>query len=180
MTEHIPTKLLERGFEARREHRIADAREHLAEAVELCRKHNDRALLARALTGLGQIERDLHNLDVALRLYQEAADLYRSLDDLLLLAHTVRHVGDILRNQGQLKEAALAYTEAIEIYRSQRQTTPLDLANAIRGYALLKGKTGETEEAWNLWKQARDLYASVNVKAGVEECNVQIASLTSH
>jgi len=180
MTGYTPTKLLEQGFQARREHRLADAKDYFAEAIGLCCKDDDRALLARALMGLGQIERDLHNLDAALRRYQEAVDLYRTLGDPLILAHAVRHVGDILRNRGQLREADLSYREAIEIYRSQQQTTPLDLANAIRGHALLKGKTGDNEGAWKLWQEARDLYAGAQVESGVDECDAQIAGLIEH
>jgi len=172
-----PNALFAQGLQARREHRLADARGHFAEAVELCRKDEDRAKLARALTGLGQIERDLLNFDAALLVYQEAVDIYRTLDDPLILAHSLRHVGDILRNRGQLESAALPYMEALKIYRSHEQTRALDLANALRGYALLKGKTGDTENAWSLWQEARDLYAREGVHSGVAECNAQIVSL---
>jgi tetratricopeptide (TPR) repeat protein len=69
------------------------------------------------------------------------------------------------------------YNEALEIYRSHVQTPPLDLANALRGFALLQANLGKTEEAKQLWQEARDLYADQDVQAGVDEADRQIAHL---
>jgi tetratricopeptide (TPR) repeat protein len=177
MTGNSPDKLINQGYQARREHRLDDARLRFAEAVDLCRKSGDHASLAQALTGLGQIARDLHEDGVALKHYEEAVALYRTLDRPLVLAHTVRHVADILLGQEKYLLAANLYEESLQIYRSHQQTYPLDLANAIRGYALLQGDTGHTQEAKQLWLEAKSLYAQLNVQAGVTEADSQIARL---
>jgi tetratricopeptide (TPR) repeat protein len=155
----------------------ADARQSLVEAVALARKAKDRLQLAQALTALGQIERDLHHADEALRHYEEAVALYRTADAPLKLAHTVRHLGDIHQDQEQLKLAEPCYDEALAIYRAHKETPPLDLANAIRGLALLKEAVGDTKKVRELWEEARDLYASVNVEAGVKESERRLALL---
>jgi tetratricopeptide (TPR) repeat protein len=167
--------LLAQGRQARRDNRLADARAHYAQAAEVCREAKNAALLAQALTGLGQIERDLNNHDSALKLYSEASALYRKLDSPLALAHTIRHVADILRNQKKLKEAEPCYSEALAIYRSHIETPPLDLANAIRGYALLKDSMGDADEAMHLWSEAKNLYEEAGVQAGVAESESHIA-----
>jgi tetratricopeptide (TPR) repeat protein len=172
-------ELMERGYGARRDHRVAEAKALFAEAVGHCREANDSAVLARALTGLGQIERDLQETSAALGHYEEAVAICRTLDDQLLLAHTVRHVGNILRNQGNLALAATCYSEALAIYRGHEQTPPLDLANALRGFALLKVATGDKAEARDLWQEAGRLYAEVDVRAGVAESEKQVALLTA-
>jgi tetratricopeptide (TPR) repeat protein len=110
-----PDELLKQGYQARRDHRLADAKGLFAHAVEVSRKASDSLSLARALTGLGQIESDLHQSPAALTHYEEAVAIYRTLGDPLALAHTVRHVADILRRQGQLAEAAPHYKEALAI-----------------------------------------------------------------
>ena len=97
--------------------------------------------------------------------------------DPLRLAHTVRHVGDILREDKQLEPAGPCYREALEIYRAHEDTPPLDLANAIRGYALLKAETGERQDAIALWQEAGELYAQVHVEAGVAESERRVALL---
>ena len=171
--------LLDQGYQARKEQRLAEALQRFAEAVDLSRKSDDRALLAQSLTGKGQIERDLGDLEGALKCYEEAVDLYRVLNRPLVLAHTIRHVGDILRNQTQLGMAAPHYEEALAIYRGLDDAPPLDLANAIRGYALLRSSVGEKAEAAKLWQEAGALYAAVGVQAGVAESEAQVARLTA-
>lgn len=173
-----PDILITQGYEARREHRSADAKRIFTEAIDLCRKADDPRGLARALSGLAQIERDLRDFERARPLYEEAVSIYRSSNDRPNLAHTVRHLGDILRHQGRLELAEPCYLEALQIYRNEVEAAPLELANTIRGFALLKGENGETKEALSLWEEAKKLYATVNVQAGVAESDRQIALLT--
>lgn len=176
--DSIPAaELLSRGYEARGEKRLADARQFFAVAVERCQKANDRQLLAQALCGLGQIERDMGNSVQALRHLTDAVALRRAQQDPLALAHTIRHVADVLRGQGQAAKAEPFYAEALGIYRNQEQVQPLDLANAIRGYALLKADLNDPEEATFLWHEAMALYAEAGVQEGVAESQSQIAFL---
>lgn len=169
--------LLEQAHKARREDRPEDAKRDLTKAVEISRSSGDQPKLARALKGLGQIERDLGNTGVALRLYQEATLIYRAGADPLRLAHTIRHVADIHQDLRELELAEPCYREALSIYRAHPETPVLDLANAIRGLALLKTEMRETAEAYALWREARDLYAAVNVQEGVKGSERWLATL---
>jgi tetratricopeptide (TPR) repeat protein len=172
-----PETLLSRGYEARRDHRLTDARKIFADAADLYNRTGEQALLAQALTGLGQIERDLGNGDSALRHYEGAAAIYRALNDPLRLAHTIRHVGDILREQRQIEPAEARYSEALQIYRGHDETSPLDLANTLRGFVLLKGESGDAPASASLWREAKELYAAVDVEAGVKESDRRLAHL---
>jgi tetratricopeptide (TPR) repeat protein len=171
--------LLNQASQARRANRLSDAMRDLVEAVDLCRQTQDQLRLARSLAALGQIERDKGNSGAALQHYEEAAAIYCAEGDALKLAHTMRHVGDIHQDAGRLKLAEPCYTEALAIYRAHKETPPLDLANAIRGMALLREATGERAQAKALWEEARGLYAAVNVEAGVKESIRRIALLQS-
>lgn len=166
--------LIAHGYAARKEHRLEDARQHFAKAIVISRNTNDRSGLARALAGLGQIERDLHDHSGARRHYEESVAVYRTLDSPLALAHAVRHLADILRGQGERTIAERCYAEALEIYRQHEETQPLDLANTLRGYAILKTDNCEKQEALELWREARNLYAQCNIEAGVAESNRQL------
>jgi len=57
---------------------------------------------------------------------------------------------------------------------------PLDLANAIRGFAVLKDKAGETHEAQRLWQEAHRIYLSVNATAAIVESAAGLALLARH
>ncbi len=164
-----------RALQARKENRLDDAKRDLIWAVGQCRQAREEIALARCLTALGQIERDLHNNDAAVSCYEEAAAIYRKGNDSLILAHTIRHVADIQRHQGLTAAADANYREALELYRTHKRTQPLDLANAVRGYAILKQEAGEVEQAKSLWEEARELYAAVGIREGVEESSRRLA-----
>jgi tetratricopeptide (TPR) repeat protein len=173
MTQQIES-LIKDALRARREGRQQDAKRDLAEAV---RKAGTQQKRARALTALGQIERDLQNLDAALQHYVEAAAIYRAEGNAPRLAHTVRHLGDIHRSAGHAAMAEPCYVEALTHYRNDKQTPPLELANAIRGFAILKGDVGDTPKAISLWTEARALYAEAAVPEGVAESERRLAVL---
>ena len=72
------------------------------------------------------------------------------------------------------------YLEALSIYRRHERTRPLDLANAIRSFAVLKDEVGAAEQSQNLWQQAHDLYVSLKVSAGIAESAARLALLARH
>jgi tetratricopeptide (TPR) repeat protein len=173
----VVDNLLSQAAQARRDHRLSDAKRDLLEAVDHCRKAGTRMKLASALTSLGQIERDLQEKDFPRQHYEEAVAIYRAEGDVLKLAHAIRHVGDICRHEGQRELAERSYREALSLYRADQQTAPLDLANALRGFAILQDDGGEVKEARLLWEEARGLYEAVKVEAGVVESSRRLALL---
>lgn len=181
-----PKTLITEGQQARKEGRLLDAKAAFTQAVQLSRDHaaesprKEAPPLAQALSCLARVERTLREISASLRHYQEAAKLYRERNQPLMLAHTIRHVADILRENGDLTPAAASdYEEALRIYRDHPETEPLDLANTLRGYALFKSATGHPQAAIAFWQEARNLYADVNVQAGVDEAEKQIAALSA-
>ena len=169
-------ELLKHAAQARREDRLSDACQNSKEAVRLSRLAGSRAALFRALMMLGQIERDEDRPENALSPYEEAVSLSRQEGDLLRLAHTVRHLADLHLELSHLDLAASCYEEALALYRADKRTVPLDLANAIRGFALLKDARGQAEEGRRLWEEARALYLAVGVREGVEECDARLSA----
>lgn len=97
--------------------------------------------------------------------------------DGLRLAHAVRHLADAYCYAGHTTLAEPCYEEALSIYRNRDDGKPLDVANALRGFAVLKDAAGDTEEAQRLWQDAHDLYASVDVPAGIAESAARLALL---
>jgi tetratricopeptide (TPR) repeat protein len=180
MTTADAETLLAEGYRARREGRSGDARVQFAEAVEQARRAGDRAPLALALAGLGQIERDLGQTGAALECYGEAVRILRTLDLPLRLAHTVRHEGDILQGAGRPGAAIPCFVEALDIFRKHPETPPLDLANTLRGFALARSAAGARKEAVLLWQEAGEIYAAAGVEAGVSESERQVAQLRAH
>jgi tetratricopeptide (TPR) repeat protein len=168
-------ELFARGYQARRENRIADSRAVFIQGVRSAAEQGDRPSLAEALSGLAQAERDIGNLEAAQHHYAGAATLYREIGPPERLAYALRHEADLLRNEGRPAEAEPLYLEAASIYREQGDEAALDLANTLRGLALLAESSGKPEAAKSLWQEARQLYARCNVQAGVAECDEKLS-----
>lgn len=171
-------ELIARAGQHRRERKPADAAREWAEAVELSRQHMDIPNLVRSLCGAAQTARDLaRNLEAA-ELYEEAVSLGRNQNnDPLFLAHTVRHLGDVRRHLGQHEAAQSCYEEALKFYRGEPEANPLDLANALRPFAILKEELGDLRGATAFWREVRELYHSLAIDAGVVEASQALARL---
>jgi tetratricopeptide (TPR) repeat protein len=148
-------------------------------AIKEGRESEGPAFHAEAHGALGAVERNLGNYDAAIAHYQRATAIFREANYEQRMAHSSRHVGDILREHGRPEEAETYYAEALRVYRSLPQTPPLEVANALRGYALLKEHTGCIDEARQLWDEARTLYTLAEVVPGVEESQLHLAILGS-
>ena len=174
MSEDAHT-LIQRGHAQRREHRADDAWQSFSDAVAAARRDGNDADLVHALKGLGQIERDLGRGERALPLYEEAVELCLAMQDLAGLAHTLRHLGDIHLDAGSYSAALEPCEQALALYRRLPATPALELANALRPYALLRERLGEAQAAAVAWREARALYAAAGVAEGVDECDRHLA-----
>ena len=172
MVSETPKSLLDQARTAKKERR-------LEEAAELFRRGLTESLNMRAtlFEELAYVERNLRDQESSQEHYRQAGEIYRSLGNPLKTANTIRHAADLLREQKRLDEAEVLYVESLEIYRRQKDTPPLDLANAIRGFALLKEDVGDRKEALSLWREARDLYELTGIPAGVSESDRRIGLL---
>ena len=126
----------------------------------------------------GRQARNEGNFPAAREHYAEAARIYREQDDVLAYAHTIRHIADIYRQERNSVAAKPLYEEALELYRSNLDTKLLDLANAVRPYALLNEQQGNFDLARKLWQEARHLYGSIRLDVGVSECDAHLTQLS--
>ncbi len=97
--------------------------------------------------------------------------------DRLKLAHRVRHLGDAYHYAGRAALAEDCYVEALSIYRLHTEPRSLDLANAIRSFAVLRHETGALEAAEPLWQEAHDLYVALSVPPGIAESAARLGLL---
>ncbi len=155
---------------------LAAAKQELTEASELSRSTGG-ATYAQAIHLLANVEVDLDEPGRARRLWEEAIAILRTTDDVLELAHKLRHLGDLHHRAERLAAAAACYDESLLIYREHTGPGSLDFANAVSRAAELQERLGERAEAARLWRETRDLYASVNLPAGVEQAERRLQRL---
>ena len=130
-----------------------------------------------ALTGLGQIERDLGNSAAASRHLSDAVDIRRTQDDPLLLAHAIRHAADILRDQGQSERPRPATKKPLRSIAATSKPHPSTWQTPFADTRCSRPIIGDPDEATLLWYEAMGLYAEAGVQAGVAESQSQIAFL---
>jgi tetratricopeptide (TPR) repeat protein len=167
--------LFARGYKAQREDRLAESRAAFIEAVRKAAVEADRPSLAEALCGLAQAERGIGNPEAAAHHFANAAVLYRELGQRERFAYAIRHQADILREMGKEIEAEPLYREAEEIYRQFGEPATLDLANTLRGLALVNEAAAKMDTSKALWQEARELYSKCSVEAGVAECDERLS-----
>lgn len=126
---------------------------------------------------LGRQARKENNLSSARAHYAEAAKIYRDQNDLLAYAHTIRHIADVHLDESNFVDAKPLYEESLELYRGNLNTKLLDLANTVRPCALLNERLGNLDLATQLWQEARNLYASLRIEAGIHECEAHLEKL---
>ena len=171
-------ELLRQAHSARAQENYGDARIKLTRAFELARENGDERSMGTLHAFTAQLERDEGRLGDALDHYRLALTKYqKSRADALTLSHVLRHVADVERELGLLALATTHYREVIEAYRSHPASEPLDMGNALRGFALLQEALGERGEAEEFWAHARSLYHRAGVREGVEECDRRMAAL---
>jgi tetratricopeptide (TPR) repeat protein len=150
-------------------------KELFIEAVRKSSIEADRPSLAEALCGLAQAERDIGNPEAASHHYANAAVLYRQVGPPARLASAIRHEADVLREMCHPAEAEPLYLEAVGIYRQFGEKATLDLANTLRGLALVNESAAKMDAAKAPWQEAHELYAKCNVEAGIAECNKKLS-----
>jgi tetratricopeptide (TPR) repeat protein len=173
MTETIETKLTQ-AAQARRENLPADALALYEQARVEAQAASHTLQLARALSGLGQIHRDLGDNVTALDHYIEALKLLRPADEPIRRADTLRHAGDIASELGHHAQARTHITEALDIYRNHKEVAPLELANTLRVLAL-----NEERHLRIIWHEAGTLYATAGITAGLNESKAHIQHLSA-
>lgn len=170
-------EFLEKAQKARKEGNPEVANVYLKEALDKMELINNQEL-AKVYNLLAQIARDQGNSEEAIRWYEKRLAIHETQGKPLRQAHAIRHIADIQYEQDELDKSEENYKKALEIYRSTKGHSKLDLANALRGYALLLEARNHKVLADQQWREAKNLYWELGIEAGVQECMLHLNSLT--
>lgn len=119
------------------------------------------------------LHNDLNDLDESVLWYNKSKDVYDQGGFKSKVNHVNRHIAEIETKRGNTKEARDLYEKVLVDYRSDK-THAGELANTLRGYALLIEATEGKDSAKIHWQETRNLYDSLGIKEGVEECDKHI------
>jgi tetratricopeptide (TPR) repeat protein len=176
MTEKLK-ELLAEGYRARKENRLSASRAIFIDVVRKAAEEGDRPSLAEALGGLAEAEDGIGNSEAARHHYANAAVLYRQIGPPKMLACTLRHEADLWVRTNRPAEAEPLYLEAEKVYRQNGEESALDLAHTLRALALIREAKGEATAARSLWQEACEIYARLEVKEALAECDKKLSAL---
>ena len=171
-------KLLDEAWRRRREENYEDARALLIKARGLC-EEDDYNSLARIHHIYMQFDYDQGNLSNALELCHKSLAFYHKANNSDKIAHSTRHIADLQCHLGDDTSSESNYRTAISIYKDNPDTQAGDLANALRGFAILLEKRGKIQEAITAWEEAKELYQAGHVQCGVDEAGRKLVALRS-
>jgi hypothetical protein len=129
----------------------------------------------RDLRQQARIARGEGRIADAVALELDAAEASAAAGDRVGHALSLRHAADLLSESGDAAGAAPLYAQVLAC----QEAPALDAANALRGAALNAERLGRRVEARQLWSQARDRYAELDIGPGVEEAEMALTRLTS-
>lgn len=148
------------------------------ESLALVKNGEQAEFHFQLLNILAKIERQQGQFEQAINHYLDIVELAKEYQSQLWQAHAFRHIADIKTEVDNLDQASMYYQKAIAIYQRFGEAESLSYANTLRGYAILKTKQ-RNEMVKELWLQAEEIYRSLEIKAGIEECQQQLESLNS-
>jgi len=169
-------RLLEQAWAYRREGNFKAARDLVENAHKLC-KDTDFEYIARIFHIYAQFESDLENYPSALELNQKSLSFYEQIDNPDKKSHSMRHIADIHRRLGNYGESEKSYQQALTIFREYSRARQSDLANMLRGLALVSENLGKTAQAIEAWQEAQSIYQQLGLQNGVDEAAKKIAQL---
>lgn len=170
-------KLLSAAWEERRKGSHAKAKKLVDAAMAHCLE-TDHDEMGRIHHVYMQIDYDHNRYLQAIDHAQDSMHHYRLAENRPGIAHATRHLADLHMHLGNLDHAEENYQTAIKILRDESGTSAGNLANALRGFAILMQRKGALQRALHLWREARSLYQSIGIAEGISEAEEQIRELS--
>lgn len=170
--------LIEHGWLLFKLNRLEAAIGMIQRAVDLCRSFNDASILTVvALKQLGDIEAECKHWQSAEVAYVEAVVLARTHASPTDLARILNHLGALYYVTTDFASAWECQQEAVALYEADDSVSLVDLANAVRGFAMTATATRSKRVARALWQLALTLYQDSDITELVNDCAFNLSIL---
>ena len=166
------------AWDLRRLGQYHNSKEVLVKAHKLC-KEKDFELLGRVYHIYMQYEYDHEKYNEAVKFCRLAISFYVKGNNPNKIAHATRHLADLQLELNRLDKAEKNYLHAIDIYRKDPNTPKGDLANALRGYALVLEKGEKIAKAIEMWEEILHLYQDKGFQEGIDEASQRLKILSN-
>ncbi|MEL6491921.1 MAG: tetratricopeptide repeat protein [Cyanobacteria bacterium J06621_3] len=145
------------------------------QSLEMKREIGDRRGEANSLGGLGIAYRNLGQYQHAIDCHQQSLEIKREIGDRRGEANSLGNLGIAYMNLGQYQHAIDFYQQSLEIAHEIGDRRGKANSQFNTGLSLVK--LNQEEAAHAAFKEARQLYASMDLSAMVERCDTKLNSL---
>ncbi len=139
---------------------------------------NDPEILARMFDVLAEAYLNLWNTEKAEELYKKSLAIKQDLygDDHIEIGNSFHNIGHIYVQDGKFEEGDSLLTLALQIRRKNLEPNDPDIGLTLQRLGFLKQRTGDTETAEELYKEALVIFQS----GSDEQSAMEAASLTNN
>jgi len=148
---------------------------YLESAVQLAKESADTENEAYCIKCMGDIHfRESRNRE-AMAAFQQALPLYKKIGHLLGEANCIKDFGRIHIKAGNLKKGKNHLEQALDLYNTIN--SQYSIANACYEYALLlKEIPGQKKQTSQLFQQAADIFAAIDLPQYAEGCKKYLST----
>jgi CHAT domain-containing protein/Tfp pilus assembly protein PilF len=147
------------------------------EALELWRKLEDQHGIAEALTGIGDLHRQLQDYSQATTTYQEVLARWRALKDQDHEAQVLHNLGMVYYAAGDRQKAIEHYNQALPLRRALKDVD--GQARTLNSLATIYFNQGEKRKALGYYNQALKLRRENNDRGGAAQTLSSIGAVYS-
>ncbi len=141
--------------------RLNEARDVLAESLELTRKLADAESEWKSLNMLGAIHIQLGNKEKAAQYYMPALKVAERLNNINFLAATYNAVGNVYQHKGDMLKALETFDKALRISENKN---PHHVGDALMNIGNVHYASGRYDQALEHFTRALNLYESLEAK----------------
>jgi len=117
--------------------RVHEAKQRYEEALELCRRISDQALISRCLINLGNIALNTGDYAAASERFEEGVSIGQKIDDQVIVAGGLISLGEAATRQGEYGIAGQRFQEALALERSMGNMEGVESATGWLGFVAL-------------------------------------------
>ncbi len=132
---------------------------------------------AYGMNNLGEIVRELGDMDAARDLFQKAYDIFKSYQNRRGIAFTLNNLAGVLTFSGDLHAAKQMYQEALELHRDIGDL--IGIGHSLSGLGNLSGMLGDEQEALAYFQQSLAVRREVGDWRGIADSTFDLAGVAA-
>jgi tetratricopeptide (TPR) repeat protein len=159
--------------------RVADkARDYLSQSLQLYRSLNDSRQVVNVLVTLGDLLRNIGDLESAEVLLEESLAIQQTAEYVPEKIRTLSVLGLVALRKGDLLQSVPLFQEAVDLARLEKDK--VSLAVVLKNQGMGNFYLGNLKQAETIYRQSLEIFSELGQLANIAECQVHLAFTLLH